>query len=364
MPSSEQPNRDGEQFHRALVACAGAAIIAADTDLVICTWNRAAERMFGRPADQMIGRDLLEIVPEARRAQARRLLARTLRKGTIGEFEARGPARGGVEADQHILLSPVRLEDDRIVGVAVMIRDITARRRIQRQLRQAERMASLGTLAGGVAHHFNNILGGVATFVDYALDSGDAQAMRRALRMTAEAAGRMNHITQNLLSFAEQDHKRFEQTDLAEVVLNFTRLIEAELREHHIELRADIGHVPSLAIDAARFQRVLSNLLQNSEEAMPEGGTITLRLAAEDGGVLLTFADTGAGIPPDVQPLIFEPFFTTKGAYGGGSTQNPGLGLSVAHGIINDLGGTIEVESREGRGATITVRLPVPEKRT
>ena len=362
MAESQPQQPDGEHFFRALVANAGHAIISAGTDLCILSWNGAAERMFGRTAEEMAGRNLLDIVPEQRRAQAQRLFERTLLRGTIGEFEARGPVRSGVEADQHIIISPVRSDEGEIMGVSIMLRDITARRRIQRQLRQAERMASMGTLAGGVAHHFNNILGGVATFVDYALDSGDVQAMRRALRMTADAAARMNGITQNLLSFAEQDHKRFEQTDLAEIVLNFTRLCEGQLTEHHITLECDIRHVPSLAIDSGRFQRVLTKLLDNSMEAMLEGGKIILRLRAEAENVVLTFADTGCGISREVLPLIFEPFFTTKGAFGGGSSQNQGLGLSVAHGIINDFGGTIEVNSKVDEGAAFVIRLPIPRK--
>ena len=218
-------------------------------------------------------------------------------------------------------------------------------------------MASLGTLAGGVAHHFNNILGGVATFVDYALTSGDLAAMKRALQMTTEAAARAAKITQSLLSFSEHDIHRADLADLTEVVLTFAHLIERPLAEKGVELRLDLRPVPVIAVEANRMHQVLGNLLTNAEEAMPDGGTITVGLDRGKPGVLLTFADTGVGITAAHLPLVFEPFFTTKGLLAGGDRANPGLGLSVVHGIITEMGGQIDVASA-GKGAVFTLVFP------
>jgi signal transduction histidine kinase len=117
-----------------------------------------------------------------------------------------------------------------------------------------------------------------------------------------------------------------------------------------------------LAVEANRMQQVLGNLLTNAEEAMPAGGTVTLTLDRDGSDVRLTFADTGCGIDPKSLPLVFEPFFTTKGLLAGGDRANPGLGLSIVHGIVTEMGGRISVESQLGQYARFTIRLPVPNE--
>ena len=218
-------------------------------------------------------------------------------------------------------------------------------------------MASLGTLAGGVAQHFNSILGGVGAFVDFALTSGDPVAMRRALQMAAEAAARAAQITHSLLSFSERGH-RADLADLTEVVLTFSHLVERPLAEKNIELLLDLRPVPIVAVEANRMHQALGNLLTNAEEAMPAGGQIALTLDRDADEVVLTFSDSGNGIKPEHLPLIFEPFFTTKGLLGG-DRANPGLGLSVVHGVVVEMGGRIEVQSQEGHGAAFILRFPV-----
>jgi len=214
-----------------------------------------------------------------------------------------------------------------------------------------------------VAHHFNNILGGVATFVDYALTSGDIAAMKRALQMTSEAASRAGKITQSLLSFAEQDQRRADLADLTEVVLTFSHLVERPLAEKKIHLDLDLRPAPICAVEANRMHQVLGNLLTNAEEAMPSGGMVRICIAPAESSVVLTFADTGIGIPADQLPLVFEPFFTTKGLLAGGDQANPGLGLSVVHGIIVEMGGTIDVQSNVGEGTVFTIVFPVAERK-
>jgi signal transduction histidine kinase len=119
--------------------------------------------------------------------------------------------------------------------------------------------------------------------------------------------------------------------------------------------------VPIIAVEANLLHQVLNNFLTNSEEAMPDGGTVTIRLEREGPDVKLTFADTGCGIQPQHQPLVFEPFFTTKGLHGGGHHGNPGLGLSVVHGLVTEMGGQILLESQPGEGASFFLTFPLPE---
>jgi len=356
------------EYYRLLLENAAVALVATDAEFNVVAWNAAAGDLLGAPARERIGRPILQAVPENRRKLLQRLLERTAKRGLTSEFQVRLPAPSGQARHLLVILSPVpdmsgrqRADSvERSQGVAAWILDETNRRRLSDRLAQAERMASLGTLAAGVAHHFNNILGGVGTMADFAITGGDPDAMRRALQMTAEATARAAKITQALLSFAEPDRGKEDLADLTEVVLTFAHLSERPLNQRNIRLHLDLKPVPVVPVEASRMHLALGNLLTNAEEAMPEGGTVSISLERKDSDVVLTFADTGCGIKPEHLPLIFEPFFTSKGLLSGGDRANPGLGLSVVHGMILEMGGRIEVRSAPGRGTEFFIHLPVP----
>ncbi len=357
-------NRDAIEpdggFYHSLCEHAPAAMIATDPELKVILWNAAATKLFDRSANQMIGRPLTAIVAKKRRSVLGKLLRRVLRDGAIREFEVEHPGPGGQILSLLAVIGPIPGTNQRGQGVAAWVRNVTIRTRMAERLAAAEKMASLGTLAGGVAHHFNNILGGVATFVDYALTTNDPAASRRALQMTAEATARVAKLTQSLLSFAEQDPRRADLADFTETILTFVHLVERPLAERNIVLTLDLHPVPIVAVEANRMHHILGNLLTNAEEAMPDGGEIRLAIGGSDQWVWLDFADTGRGISPEHLPMVFEPFFTTKGLLAGGSAGNPGLGLSVVHGIVTELGGEISVDSARGEGACFQLRFPKP----
>jgi len=350
------------EAYRRMCEHSSAALIATDRQFNVVFWNAAASRLLGADARQMLGRPIEAAVPPDRRKLFGRLLRRTLGRNETSQFEIRLPKTDDNAMDLLVVLSAIPDTDGNPNGVAAWIVDESHRKRMAERLAQTEKIASLGTLAGGVAHHFNNILGGVATFVDFALTSGDPSAMRRALQMTAEAASRASKITQSLLSFAEQDPHRADLADLTEVVLTFAHLVERPLAERDIRLHLDLHPVPVTAVEANRMHHVLGNLLSNAEESMPDGGRITLSLRQDNSNVVLSFADNGRGIEPKHLPLVFEPFFTTKGLLAGGDKGNPGLGLSVVHGIVLEMGGQISVTSQPGNGARFEITFPVTTK--
>ncbi|MFP4104717.1 MAG: two-component system sensor histidine kinase NtrB [Phycisphaerae bacterium] len=355
---------DSEQFYQRLFQHAAVAMVAIDSDENIISWNDAARHLLPHTADSMVGKSVLTLVPEERKNLFDRLLKRTLHKGQTSQLELKVPGDNGDNRYLLVVLSPIPTEDGQISGVSAWAIDETQTRKLGERLTQAEKMASLGTLAGGVAHHFNNILGGVATFVDFALTSGDTTSMRRALQMTAEAAARASKITQSLLSFAESEAENAAHGDLAdltEVILTFAHLVEHPLNEHGIQLKLDLNPIPITEVEANRMHQVLGNLLTNAEEAMPDGGTITIGTEQTENEVIVTFADTGGGISQDDLSLVFEPFFTTKGLLSGGDHTNPGLGLSVVHGVILEMGGSIDVQSKPGQGTTFIIKLPKNE---
>jgi len=261
-----------------------------------------------------------------------------------------------------VVLTPIIDPTNQVQGLAAWIRDISNRRELETKLLEAEKIASLGTLASGIAHHFNNIIGGVATFVDYALTSSNPEATRRALQMTAEAANRVGDITRSLLTFAEKDAHQTDMSDVTEVILTFTHLVEKPLAEKNIKLELHLEPIPVVEVIGSRLHQLLGNLLDNAENAMPAGGNIRISLSRETEHVILTFADTGCGIPEKDVPHIFEPFFTTRGTLQGGNQKSAGLGLSVVHGIVRELGGDIDIKSKPDQGTTFTIRFPIDKK--
>jgi len=364
--SDQQPSRPPplpEDFHRQLIWAAAVAMLATDADYRIVCWNDAAGRLLAVRPDEMLGKSIYDLIPPSRHRLLGKLLARTARPGEAAHLDVRLPGPDAREMDLVLLLSPVPDGKGGTAGVAAWILDQTRRTQLSTRLANAEKLAALGTLSAGVAHHFNNILGGVATFVDFALSSGDPAAMKRALQMTAEAAARASKITQSLLSFAKKDYRRSDLADLTELVMTFAHLVERPLAERDVKLQVDIKPVPVVAVQADHMNRALGNLLANAEEALgEEGGTVSISLAADKDEVVLTFADDGCGIGPEELPQVFEPFFTTKSSLAGGEGAHPGLGLSVVHGLVTEMGGRIDVQSSPNQGTTFHIRFDLPAK--
>jgi two-component system NtrC family sensor kinase len=226
----------------------------------------------------------------------------------------------------------------------------------QQQLIQAEKLASIGQLAAGVAHEINNPIGVILGFAQVLLKKTPEESALHKPLATMEREGlRCKEIVQDLLDFARQN-----KPHLGRVCLNDAIEAASELMPHHSN--ADLVQVfknydsslPPVLGDENQLQQVFLNLLINAYQAMPDGGELHISSQANDGEVIATIADTGMGIPAEYLNRIFDPFFTTKDV-----GQGTGLGLSISYGLIEQHGGTIEVESKEGSGAKFVVRLPV-----
>jgi len=349
----------GGEFYERLCQSAGIAIVATDEAMNVRVWNEAAVEMFGASAEQMIGQPLVSVMPANRRDLAEQMFNRALQDQMVSEFEIVHTYRQPSPIHLGITVSPILAGDGRCIGASACIRDITRRVDLEKRLQASEKMASLGKLAGGVAHHFNNLLGGVSTSVDYALQADNVGAFRRALRVTADGVNRAAKLSSHLLAFAEGDRRPDDMSDLTETVLYFVDELEPGLRERKIDLALDLNAAPVSEIPRHRLLTVLQNLANNAIEAMPQGGQLALSLWTEGEEVAIEMTDTGCGIDERDQQHVFEPFFTTKEVVRSDGTGDDGLGLAVVHGLIREMGGTISLRSRPDEGCQVEIRLPL-----
>lgn len=344
------------EFFRNLCVHAGVALIAADRDLRIRFWNPAAGRIFGGSVETMLGQPIVSVVPHESRETATRLVERVLHHGEVSEFEFPHRSPTGSPIWLAVTISPI-FQDGSTVGVSVFVRDVTRRMNLERQTADARKMTALGSMAGEVAHHFNNIIGGIITSIDFVQDSDDVMTLRRVLKTTAAALTRANELTLDLLAFAEGDRTECPAESVREIVTRFASILEPSLARQGIRLETDLQPVQAW-LPTRRVNTILKHLTTNAREAMPDGGTLRIELGtAPDSRILLRVSDTGVGIPPEHAARAFEPFFTTKQSDPDRGPHS-GLGLAVVHGIVRDLKGTVSLASREGGGTVCSVSLP------
>jgi two-component system, NtrC family, sensor kinase len=230
----------------------------------------------------------------------------------------------------------------------------------QSELIRSSKLAAVGTFAAGIAHEFNNLLGGMLGYAQLGRAEDAVDEKNKALDVVVQACVRGRSITRGLLTFARRSEHRRELNNVADAIDETMTLVEIDIRKANIEVVRQIEPVPQTVCDLGQIAQVVLNLVTNARDAMrPDGGTLTIGLRERNGAVELSVADTGAGIAEEVRERLFEPFVTTKGELGGTQTPGTGLGLSISYGIVKDHGGEILVDSRPGAGTTMTVRLPI-----
>ncbi len=222
-----------------------------------------------------------------------------------------------------------------------------------------EKMTAVGSLAGGVAHEFNNLFASIRGYAELALTKEDAAAKNEALRIALKMADRAKKITAALLSFCGPRAPVRERIDVRETLEYALSLLKRDLNTYNVKVVREYGEIPAVWGDPQQIQHALVNILVNAKDAMMgNGGILTVGVGLEGDRVFVRIADTGPGVDPEVRRRIFEPFRGTKGVLSGGSPRYSGLGLFVALGIVKAHRGEIRVESEPGLGAVFTVVLP------
>jgi two-component system sensor histidine kinase PilS (NtrC family) len=267
------------------------------------------------------------------------------------------PARGG-KGDERVLgvsVSPLTNHLNRPIGRIVNFQDLTELRRMEAQVKRAERLAAIGQMAAGVAHEIRNPLASISGSIELLrktpqLDPDSGALMEIVLREVE----RLNRLITDLLDYARPRPRVPVPLELGGLLDETVRVFAQDRTAPGVTARyvppAEGGEVQVVA-DPGQVRQVLWNLLRNAAEAMPDGGEVVVALRRGDGHAEFDVVDTGQGIAPSDQERLFEPFFTTK-------TRGSGLGLAMVHRIVTEHGGSVSVDSSPGRGARFSVRLP------
>ena len=352
------------RFRALLDQVGDAVVVARARDLAVVDVNDGACELLRSSAEALVGRrlDELAIVPSLEGEAARAAVA-SLRAGEVRTFEDRRGASG--EPPRALELSMAVREVEREPYVLVVARDVSARKEMESKLTQSGLLASLGSLAAGVAHEINNPLAYIlsnlqqvsADIQGSTLPGPEKASLREVLHESLEGARRARAIVRDLSSLSPREQAAPEPVDVRAVLQSCINVAGSEIR-HRATLVRELSDVPPVSGDRTRLAQVFLNLLVNAAQAVPEGRpaahriSVRTRFDAAEGWVRVDVADTGSGIPPAHMTRIFEPFFTTKPV-----GRGTGLGLAICHGIVMALGGSISVTSRPGEGSTFTVSL-------
>ena len=335
--------------------------------------NKAGEQATGYTRAEALTMNIEQIVAPEDLQRVRLMMKQEMvGRGPSPTYEFKIVTKDGRPLVLEVSARPI-VQDGKPVGMQGIARDVTERKQLEAQFRQAQKMEAVGRLAGGVAHDFNNLLMVVRGYSEMSLARlGPHESLRTNLEEIQKVADRAASLTQQLLAFSRQQVLQPKVLDLNTVVTDAEKMLRRLIGEDIevvTELAPELGPVKS---DPGRIEQIILNLAVNGRDAMPQGGRLTLKTSnvtldeafvrrhvdARPGPhVLLAVSDTGTGMDAETRSHIFEPFFTTKGP-----DKGTGLGLSTVYGIVKQSGGYISVESAPGRGTTIEIYLPLVEK--
>jgi PAS domain S-box-containing protein len=360
--------REANETVRTLVEASPLAIVAMDREGRVTKWNPAAERMFGWPEHDVLGKDF-PFVPDEWQEDALTLRRMVLSGDTVTVERVRR-TRGGSSILVNVSASPLRDAGGAITGAVAMITDITQRKRLEDQLRQAQKMEAVGQLAGGIAHDFNNLLTvitGYSQLVMNALPEGERGRIHS--QEILHAAEQASALTRQLLAFSRRQVAQPQPMDLNAAVTRMLQMLRRLIGEN-IELVTALRPLSfPVSADPGQIEQVILNLVVNARDAMPGGGCLTIEtceveldaayasthVSVKPGRhVMLAVSDTGHGIDAETRGRVFEPFFTTKEV-----GKGTGLGLSTVYGIVKQNRGNIWVYSEPGIGSTFKVYFPL-----
>ncbi|HEX8948683.1 MAG TPA: GAF domain-containing protein [Dissulfurispiraceae bacterium] len=369
----EEISREKKEWEKTFDAIADMVWIEDDTQSVIRA-NRTLLVKTGFSVVEITGRTCQDISGKIGAGSERCLCSDTIRTKRPSFLELRG-AGGSIF---YFWAYPLFDEDGHLYAIVHYLKDVTSQKRLEQHLIRADKMASLGTLVAGIAHEINNPLGIIAGYSEALLDRakdgrllalGEFEDFPEYLQTIHNEIFRCKDILKSLLEFSRPHGGTFRELDINELIKEVILLVNHKASRFRHNVKLDLNrHLPKIVADPGSLRQLFMNIIINSMHFTPEGGSITITAEMESEahdqhlsrmpeGIRVAITDTGSGIPPDIIDKIFDPFFTTKPV-----GEGTGLGLAICHKIVEKHGGSIDVESEEGKGTTFIIRIPVQGK--
>ena len=326
------------------------------------SWNRAAERVFGWRAEEILGRHLSEIVPPEllKQGELAQIEQAILATGQC-HLETIRLAKDGRQVPVEVTVSLLRDPQGKPIGRSAILRDITERKRLEEDKLRSERLAVIGTMSARLAHEIRNPLTSVTLNVELVRDEIDTltqknppagREARALLQSLSSEVRRVQNVTEDYLKFARLPRPRCQPVILNELLDQQLGFMGSLFEATDVKLVTELaGDLPVIQADENQLWQAVLNLIRNALEAMPGGGTLTVRTTARDGWVVLSITDTGKGITDEEHQNLFKPFFSTK-------VGGTGLGLPLTQQVVAEHAGTIRCDSAPGRGTTFVIELP------
>jgi two-component system NtrC family sensor kinase len=336
-------------------------IMIVKSDYSITKANQAMAKLKSKPVREIIGQNCYEVFAGRNQPCEGCKLQSSFDEKQSNQWDLER-----IRSDRfyEVTSQPVYDISGKIEGMVHVYRDRTEARKLQEQLLQSEKLASIGLLAGGIAHEINNPLGGIIIFSQMLIRELPAESSHlRDAEEIFNAAQRCKQIVENLLDFARQRpiERKFvpEDVNLQEAAQNALRFAKVGMRSNDIEIYEDFAiATPIIKADRNKLIQVFLNLIQNAFQAMPEGGTLTVRSYSESDSngqdrLIFEIEDTGIGIPDEHKKRVLDPFFTTKDP-----GEGTGLGLAICYGIVDEFGGSLSFSSKLNHGTCFRVEFP------
>jgi PAS domain S-box-containing protein len=364
--------REANEVREGVIHSSPLAIWAIDLEGMVSFWNPAAEAIFGWKQEEVVGKPL-PVVPADQAEEYARWLQNFRRGEMVNGVERRRQQKDGSLIDVAIWTAPLRDRAGNARGTIAIDTDISQRKLLEDQVRQAQKLEAVGRLAGGVAHDFNNLLTIIQGYTEMILmEAEEAPTLLEYAQEIQYASERASALTGQLLAFSRRQISQPKVLDVNDVVAHSMRMLRRIIGED-IEIESRLGpDLGKVKVDPVHLDQVIMNLAVNSRDAMPNGGRIVLEtsncridaeysdwhIGVEPGAyVMLAVSDNGTGMTAETRSRIFEPFFTTKEA-----GKGTGLGLAIVYGVVKQANGEIIVYSEPGKGTTFKIYLPTVDQ--
>jgi len=362
----EKELKEANDFLMNLIESSVDGIIVTDMKGDILIFNKGAEDLLGYKSEEVVGKMNIRSIYQLGVAKEVMEKLRSPDFGGVGKltsFPIFHRRKDGEMIEGDLSASLIYNEKGNEIASVGIFKDLRERLKMERELReiqqallQSEKLAAMGRLTSQVAHELNNPIYGIMNTLELLkTEIPPENKRRRILELSLSEIQRLSEMLRNMLSFSKPEEEKRRPVKIDELIEGILLVMEKQMKESNIQVEASFdSDIPEVMASTNQMRQVMLNILKNAKEAMPKGGTLTVRTAREGNKILITTQDTGIGIPEEIRDKIFEAFFTTKQ-----KVKGVGLGLSVCYGIIKDHGGEIKVESEEGKGTTFTISLPI-----